>query len=333
MYSKRDNDNLVFFAVKELIKEKVAGLAIKSIYYTDLPQYIKDYANEQKFPIFIFHSIFIENLIRTISSSLQSRLFHEVFEAKLEAIFKGMLSKHLVKQLAYELNSNFLDFQQVIYCKEKIYVSDNNIFDLIERYLRNKTHSKHHGVYKFRTGIIIIMTFKTNINSQIDIDFNHLLAQIGLDKEDYIIGKSQTNHSLENINIPIKESYYAYKTAEITNKNMQDYSLIGIYRLLIPLMNDPWATRYSKSIIEPILNYDSQFDAHLYETIELYFRLGCNTKLTSEKLFQHRNTILYRLKKVKELVGPFINEQDFTEQLSIALKIHESIYQSSEYST
>lgn len=59
---------------------------------------------------------------------------------------------------------------------------------------------------------------------------------------------------------------------------------------------------YSKVIndekIQAILN-----DNSIMDTINVFFDSNLNTSITSEKTFMHRNTLNYKLEKVRKLIG------------------------------
>ncbi len=321
----RDDIALVFESIKSLIKEKVSSLAIKSVYYHTLPKEILEYANLNHFPIFIFDpSIFLENVIQTLQSGIKSRGLHNIMETKLETLFSGIVNPYTVEQIALELNTHFKEFHQVIYCKENRFISNDNNIKCIEKYIRIQKKDNTHSLFKFRTGILFILSYGDYPNS-IDLDFNYLCTQIGLNPLDFTIGKSSLHTSLTQLNQAIKESYYACQVAGIEHLPMKNYENLGLYQILMPHLNDTWVNDFSRRLLEPILNYDQQYQTQLYETLRLYFKNGCHTQLTAESLFQHKNTILYRIRKVKELIGPFESDQSFYEQMSIAIKIHESI--------
>ncbi len=55
------------------------------------------------------------------------------------------------------------------------------------------------------------------------------------------------------------------------------------------------------------------------ETAVIYIKSGADTIRTSQILHIHKNTIHYRLNKLKELI-PTEGENDFYEQLAIAVR-------------
>ena len=50
-----------------------------------------------------------------------------------------------------------------------------------------------------------------------------------------------------------------------------------------------------------LLSYDNENNTELYHTLDTYLSCGCNIKITAEKLFIHRNSLSYRLKRIYEL--------------------------------
>ncbi len=55
--------------------------------------------------------------------------------------------------------------------------------------------------------------------------------------------------------------------------------------------------------IGPILKYDADHQTVLFETLMTYFDSKLNTSLTSKKMYVHLNTIKYRLRMIRSLLG------------------------------
>ena len=163
----------------------------------------------------------------------------------------------------------------------------------------------------------------------VDLDFNFICTQVGLNPSEFTIGISNLHNSLSHLNQSLKESYYASQVASIDNLHKRNYNELGLYQIIMPHLTDSWMIEFSKRLLDPIFDYDQRYQTQLYETLRHYLKNGCHTQLTAENLFQHKNTILYRIRKAKELIGPFESDQMFNEQISTAIKIHESILHTS----
>ena len=66
-----------------------------------------------------------------------------------------------------------------------------------------------------------------------------------------------------------------------------------------------------------LFEYDKKNDTELAETLYMYLRNERNYSMTAESMYVHRNTILYRLKKIDSLVN--INYDDYKERQYLIL--------------
>ena len=79
------------------------------------------------------------------------------------------------------------------------------------------------------------------------------------------------------------------------------YENMGIYTLLVGIKERSILEGYYLEIMRPLLEYDKINNADLLRTLEVYLDENCNITTASERLFIHRNTMKYRIKKIEEL--------------------------------
>jgi sugar diacid utilization regulator len=240
----------------------------------------------------------------------------ELMTSKIEILFNNEFRKPVIKQLAYELNRNFYNEHIVIYCKEKIYIKDENLLYAVESYQRSRAKSIHHSVFKYKEGILLILSYKKISAKAISIDLKNIFTTLNILISNFYIGKSCLAYDLTNLDRSIKESIYTSLTCELINEDIKKYNEIGIYKLLMPYSNGTWLKSFTTDILNPIKNYDS---GNLIETARKYISCGGNIKETAEIMYQHKNTIRYRINIMKDLLSIESNG-DFYEQLSIAIK-------------
>ncbi|MDX6625348.1 MAG: hypothetical protein QOE56_337 [Solirubrobacterales bacterium] len=96
----------------------------------------------------------------------------------------------------------------------------------------------------------------------------------------------------------------------------------GAYRLLLPAMSeDPGELeRFYAETIEPLSNYDEQYETELVGTVEAYLDNDGNVAATAKQLFTHRHTVRYRLERVRELCGHDVSATEGREKLGLGLK-------------
>ena len=301
--------------IKDLIKCNVSALAIKNIYVKKLPKKIIDFANENNFPIFIFEeSVFFEDIIEDLMAGMQTRTYLELMESKIEILFKNDLKKLVIKELAYELNTNFYFEHIAIYCKEKKYINDDSLLDIAERYQRSRSKSIHFSVYKYQEGLLIILSYKKITEIDILVDTKRIFKFLNISKEYFYIGKSEWTYEITLLDKSIKESIYAARTCELLNENEKKYSDIGIYKLLLPYSESRNLESFTNNILEPLKSYDN---GKLIETARVYISCGGDISSTAKEMFQHKNTIRYRINKMKTLLDI---SNEFYIQLYIAIK-------------
>jgi len=68
-------------------------------------------------------------------------------------------------------------------------------------------------------------------------------------------------------------------------------------------------------------DYDEQHQADLYATLEAYIGTGGSVRETAEKLFIHRNSLGYRLSRIKELTALDLEDNDTLFRLNVSFHI------------
>lgn len=120
-----------------------------------------------------------------------------------------------------------------------------------------------------------------------------------------------------------QEALLAVNVAEANGAgNMLSFEDTGAYRLLLPaLCDDPGELqRFYAETIEPLVNYDDQYETNLVHTVDTFLAADGNVAGTAQRLYTHRHTIRYRLERVKDLTGLDCSSTDGRERLSLGLK-------------
>ena len=138
---------------------------------------------------------------------------------------------------------------------------------------------------------------------------------------------SSVNVAYGTIVNEIKEVSRSYKEAKLaldvgkifySDRKIIAYSNLGIGRLIyqLPL---PLCKMFIKEIFDG--KSPDEFDEETLTTINKFFENSLNVSETSRKLFVHRNTLVYRLDKIKKLTGLDLREFDHAIIFKIALMV------------
>ena len=58
-----------------------------------------------------------------------------------------------------------------------------------------------------------------------------------------------------------------------------------------------------RELVEPLVRYDRERGSDLVRTLRVYFACGFNASEAADKLFLHRNSMLYRLARIQSITG------------------------------
>lgn len=117
-----------------------------------------------------------------------------------------------------------------------------------------------------------------------------------------------------------KEAQVALEVGKVfdTDKAIIAYNSLGIARLIYQL-----PTTLCETFLKEVFNKGSieSLDHETLFTIQKFFENNLNVSETSRKLFVHRNTLVYRLEKIKKLTGLDLREFDHAIVFKIALMV------------
>lgn len=80
------------------------------------------------------------------------------------------------------------------------------------------------------------------------------------------------------------------------------------------------ATEVAQTVLGPLLTLPAAERAVLLDTLDSWFAVGGSTPQAAEHLHCHRNTVLYRLKRITELTGRRTNDAESAAELYVALR-------------
>lgn len=72
-------------------------------------------------------------------------------------------------------------------------------------------------------------------------------------------------------------------------------------------------------LVRPLVNYDRARGSDLVRTLSVYFETGANASETADRLFLHRNSLLYRLERIQGLTGLDLKEPEARLALQLGL--------------
>lgn len=324
LFFEKDDPSLIEAAFRKLFAKKVCAIAVKTVFFKDIPNKLKILADSLNIPLFVFNNSYMEDLIICVNELLKSKQQYLAFEEKVNSLINLLPSPYFIEETAKTINPSFYE-NMVCYYITPI-DSSVNIVTYFNKMLYKKYQQQNivnYSYVKYKRGMLIIYSFKEN-NKITDLKkiLNKLLRQIDINSKDFYIGISNVHQSLKEFDSCIKESIYANNLCTLKKNLLTYYKDLGIYKFLYPLYWDKDILTCTTRVIKKIKEYDKIYTSNLLETLISYVNNNGEISKTANDLFQHPNTIRYRLKKAQNLLGEFGMEDDFYEQIFIFIKIY-----------
>ena len=134
------------------------------------------------------------------------------------------------------------------------------------------------------------------------------------------IGISTVADSLKDLARAYKEARISLEVGKVfdTEKSIVSYENLGIGRLVYQL-----PTTLCEIFLQEVFKKGSldSLDRETLMTVQAFFENNLNVSETSRKLFVHRNTLVYRLEKIRKLTGLDLREFDHAVTFKVALMV------------
>ena len=135
-----------------------------------------------------------------------------------------------------------------------------------------------------------------------------------------LVGISSVVDNLKDLARAYKEARIAFEVGKVFDieKPVISYENLGIGRLIYQL-----PTTLCEMFLSEVFNKGSleSLDRETLMTVQSFFENNLNVSETSRKLFVHRNTLVYRLEKIKKLSGLDLREFDHAVTFKVALMV------------
>lgn len=126
----------------------------------------------------------------------------------------------------------------------------------------------------------------------------------------------------------IRRSHAEARQALLLGRRMQGvghqtlFGELGVYRLIFAAEALPELSDLYTQTLGALLTYDRQNNSGLIGTLDAFFAANGSPKEAAERLGVHRNTVLYRLDRIREITGYDLEDSGMRLRLHLALHIN-----------
>lgn len=330
-----------------IASKNLAGLVINiGPYIAEIPASVISLADELAFPVFelpwemkmvditqdVSRYIVMKQMEeKSINDLLENILFSSGFDsaalARRGAYYGYDLSQpHQIGIVRASDFSNFLPEQQDEMARMKM----RERFEGAAREVLNKYYHKILSIVRIDS--IIFLMPETVYKNRSKLDnvaigeeiVSHCRLKLPQLNVNMGLGNCFTN--IEQAKISFDQARLALKFADFSGEQnrLYCYQDLGVYKLLFELDERVLAAYYQETLGE-LAAYDDKHGAELIPTLLVYLQENGNSIQAARKLFIHKNTLIYRLKKVETITGKNVDKMQDRITLLMGLIIGRKI--------
>lgn len=304
--------------IGEIHKKRAGGLILSMRDEMEISQEIIDYCNKIEFPLFsaTWATPFID-IMRVFSGIL---LKNEQREANLSTAFRNAIYYPENEELYrshFERNGFLQNMDYtiaILSCDAYGTGEGNEILHRIQKGIRGML--KNGIVCEEQERLIILVV--GNTENEV-IEASREMCQ--KDKNIYM-GIGTTVRNMNEISKSYHRAVTAYKlTQNPIRKNVVSYNEIGIYKLLTDRKEEEIYSEYVEETLGKLIKYDQENGTDYLKILRVFFENECSIINTARSLYCHKNTMTYKINKIKEILGYEILDNENRMQIMISIHI------------
>lgn len=312
----QDNGWLIYFAEK-LYEYGACGFVINlGPYVRNIPRELIDYCNTVNFPLYTI--------------PWETRIVDITYEFCHHIITNEKLSKGKAETFIYAINnpqqettykpilekSGFVDGQTYLMAAVSLKVNNPERRESAERMTkynigrRLNAYTERHSIFDMDKFILVICQgigqteFETEIKCQAEI-LNKTFSKDGI-----YIGIAPYERDSSLLRKAYRRVCDVIKLAENFNSQFMRYSDTGIYKLLMAIEDKSNLRDYYSECLGALVEYDEKNGTDYVTTLRCYLDNESSIAEVAKLTFVHRNTVNYKIKKIKEILNCNLLQSD-----------------------
>lgn len=142
------------------------------------------------------------------------------------------------------------------------------------------------------------------------------------------VGVSKPYENIYNLKSCYEDSIAALKIVKKINaeKKVIFYDEFDFYEIIINHEPKKDLFNYYKKYIDPLIKYqENNPNLNLLHTLEVFLNSGCSLVKTAQALYIHRNTLIYRLNRIREILAYDLDDPEIQFKINFALRIYKCL--------
>lgn len=316
----RGDAKLVAHSLQALMNQGIAGLMVKTAYFSELPQAVITLANRLGTPVFLFDDTYIEEVILQVTDLIRGKRHFAGFEQDVDTLMRGDLTEEQTRERARRIDPLGQSSYRIyaVSPKERMITLDDKLYALME----TDADAAHRCMFiEWRRMMLALCREEDGLSAQEALmRFGDLLTRAGVDRQSVVIGQSDLREARAQMGASLCEAVYAARAAKLCGKAELAAHELGLYAYLFPMSENPFVCDRCRRVLSAIREYDAQNHTNLEQTALVYVKENMEIAAAAKVLFQHPNTVRYRLSKIQRIIG-MEDDPLFAPMLSLTVSL------------
>lgn len=301
--------------IEDLIQRHASGLIINTgNYIHEVPRHLIDYCDENDFPLLtIPWEIHLTDVIKDFSIRIfmQGTADQEISGALIQAIEQPANQEEYRQKLLPYFDEDGT-FQVVLittdHLDEMDTVERQKLSYRVQVYLEQITHNGNFMYYD--SNFMLVVNDITAQELEEIVTGMVRRARKRMPDTRLYVGVGSCMTDISNLHTGYARAKAAVQMARKRKKDLLYFDEMGLYRLLYMVDDNRLLGEMAEEPLRPLLEYDRKHHANYVDTLELYLKHNGSIQAVSEEMFTHRNTVIYRMNKIKELLGTNLEQTE-----------------------
>ena len=314
----RSDAQLVTHSLMALMNQGIAGLLVKTAYFSELPPTVVEMANTLGTPLFLFDETYIEEVILEVTELIRGKRHFAGYEAELDALMRGALTAEQTKERVQRIDPTGAGAYRLcaLYPRERMAALEEKLYALLSG---DEALAQRCICMAWRR-MLIVLLHEDGEETDGRETLSALLARAGIAQTELNAGVSLRRTEQTAFGEALGEAAYGARAARLTGRPILGAQELGLYAYLFPMSENAFVCSQCRRQLQHIREYDSQNRTSLEQTARVYVKEKMEIAAAAKALFQHPNTVRYRLTKIQKLMD-MEDDAMFAPMLSLMMNL------------
>ena len=320
LYFAKNDESLILEAFRALAVKGISGFAIKTVYYFTISEPLRRLAEAANIPIFTFHTTSMEDIIIAVNDLMKERDQQVIYGRLLDQLLASPRDSSAAALLSHQLDEGLRPFCAAAYALLRPGFENHPLPSRESaRFVPLDERGQHYSLFLYRGGVLLLLSCQSPPEeAAAGLALRAKLQALRMTPQVCRVGIGLPCDTRKELDLCVEQSLFAARTAALWGRDVLSWSQLGSMQYLLPLLRSRTAVAAARLQAESLQGYDRRNSTALWDTLIAYVKNGGDFARTAQALYQHPNTVRYRIRKARQLWG---EPEDFEFQARLCVSL------------